>query len=114
MRLKKKCFMRLVPWSGYYRVVKFLAVAQLLISIAIPLAMPHLNTGYWFLSFMLFIFWLSSYALLRLVHHHQADASGVRGWFSQQWENVLFISWLLIALLTVLLSIKLALFGLNI
>jgi hypothetical protein len=113
MRLKRAFFVRLAPWAKHYRILKVLSVLQLLICIAIPIFLPKLNTGYWFLSFTLFTFWLSTYALVRLVHHHRADATGMRGWINHQWETILFLIWLITAFGVVLFSIKLVMYSLN-
>lgn len=110
MQLKQKFFSKLAPWSKYYRVFKVLSVLQFLLCVAIPIAVPDLNTGYWMLSFTLFLFWLSTYALVRLAHHHQPDAKGFKGWFTHKWETFLFVSWLIVAVSIVFFSFKLLMF----
>ncbi|MEJ2043979.1 MAG: hypothetical protein P8X74_09055 [Reinekea sp.] len=110
MKIKHAVFSRLVPWSRHYRAFKVLAILQLLVCIVLPVAAPDLDNAFWFLSLTLFGFWLSTYALIRLAHHYNPEAKGVSGWITHQWENILFIGWMVIAFAIAAFVVKLVLY----
>ena len=110
LTLRQKIFSHITPLARYYRVVKVLAVLQCLVTIGSILIWPTIDTALWLLLLALFGFLLSSYALLRLAHHHEPNRKGLLAWFIHLWENLIFISWLLVALAIVILVFKLVLF----
>lgn len=109
MKLKQRLFRYLSPWARHYPVFIALAVAQLLISLALLLFWPDIDTSLWLLSFTLFGFWLANYALLRMVAAYQPDRRGFIGWCINGWENLLFISWLALSLYVLFMVVKLSL-----
>lgn len=113
MQYKHRVFKWIRPWSKVYRVLKVLSIIQLLITIALPLVWSEMETGIWWLSFVLFAFWLSNYALIRMAHYYEEDRKGVRGWIIGLWENLLFLVYLLVFFVLLLLCFKLFMFHLN-
>jgi hypothetical protein len=99
--------------ASSYRVFKWLAIVQLLVTVAMPLIWPELDTILWLVSFTLFAFWLANYALVRMAFLHNPDQKGLSGWINRMWENLLFLSWLGLLISIVILFIKLAAFKLS-
>jgi hypothetical protein len=110
MEYKHRIFKSIEPWAKWYRVFKWLAIIQVVVTFSLPVVLPELDTGVWLLSFAFFALWLSSYALVRLAHHHNPDAKGLRGWVNGLWENILFITWVVVLLSIILLFFKLVAF----
>lgn len=110
MKQKDKLFQLIAPWASWYRSFKWLAIAQFILTLVLPIVFPELDTGVWLLSFACFAFWLSSYALVRLAHHHQPDKRGLTGWLINIWENILVLTWFVILLAILFLFFKLATF----
>lgn len=110
MKLKQQVFRRIQPIAQNYRLFKWLAIIQFLISAVMPVVWPDLDTILWLVSFTLFAFWLANYALLRMAFLHNPDQKGLSGWINRMWENLLFLSWLGLLIAIVILFIKLAIF----
>lgn len=110
MKLKDQVFDAIRPYAKHYRVFKVLSVLQLLLTMAIPVVWPDIDTAMWLLSFAFFAFWLSNYSLLRLAHWHDPNQKGIRGWLTGSWENLLFLSWIALAASIVFFILKTALF----
>ena len=107
---KQRVFTFIAPLARHYRVLKVLSGLLILMAFATPVIWPKLDTGIWLLLFALFGFSLSTYALLRLAHHHDPKRKGVIAWFVHLGENLIFVSWFLVLFAIVLLVIKLVLF----
>lgn len=110
MQQKDRLFQLIAPWAKWYRWLKWLAIVQIIATFALPIFWPNLDTGIWLLSFAFFAFWLSSYALVRLAHHHNPEQKGISGWIVGSWENLLFIIWFAVLLAIALLFFKLVTF----
>jgi hypothetical protein len=107
MQHKHRLFKLIAPWAKWYRLFKWLSIIQLIATFALPVIWPDLDTGVWLLSFAFFAFWLSSYALVRMAHHHDPEASGFKGWLAAHWENALFVIWVGVIFAILLLFFKL-------
>lgn len=110
MKLKHSLFQRLKSLSGHYRIFKYLAIVQIIITIALPVIWTDMDTGLWLLSLAVFAFWMSNYALLRMAHHYDPQRRGFLGWVNGLWENLLVITWAILFAAMIFLSVKLILF----
>ena len=54
MKLKDQVFDAIRPYAKHYRVFKVLSVLQLLLTMAIPVVWPDIDTAMWLLSFAFF------------------------------------------------------------
>lgn len=107
---KTRLFTMLQPISPWYRLFKVLATAQFMVTLLLPVFLKDLQTVSWLLSFALFAFFVSSYALLRMAAHFQGERTGIRGWLAKTWENLVLIVWVILLLLMAIGVIKLIIF----
>lgn len=111
-QLKARIFAALGRFTSWYRLFKVLATAQFLVTLMLPIFFKQLSTVTWLLSFALFAFFVASYALLRMAHHHDPNRKGLRGWFAHSWENLILAVWIILSVLMLVGVIKLGLFAL--
>lgn len=110
IEFKKKLFALIRPISHLYPLMTILAIVQALITVALPIIYPMMETAYWLLSFTACAFWMSNYVLLKQAHLSREPEKGFRARMRQAWENILFGIWLLTSILFIYWLLKLGLF----
>lgn len=106
MTLKQRVFKALAPFSKFHNLFLGLAIVQTLITTAMPFIWHDIETAHWLLSLSLLSLWLSSFAILKVVHAHSPERSGLKGWFANGYEALLFWVWLLVVGSVAILFLK--------
>lgn len=105
--LKDFIFKSLRPVARFYRWFAWVGGLQVLVTFAVPIAIPDIASAWVLLSLALAALWFTTYALLQLVvANAQRAEKGFRAWLGRQWEWLMFVAWIASTLATLLLILK--------